>query len=70
MEGRGRALDTVLVARWWRTVQDAEVSVTEYETPREAIRGLEQYVAFDHGPRLHQALDYRTPAAGDFASSL
>ena len=38
-DGRGRALDTVFVARLWRTVQYEEVSWQDEETPREAIQG-------------------------------
>jgi putative transposase len=40
MDGRGRALDNVFVERLWRTVQYEEVSLKDYETPREAIQGL------------------------------
>jgi putative transposase len=38
-DGRGRALDNVLVERLWRTVTSAEMYVKEYGTPREAIQG-------------------------------
>jgi putative transposase len=39
MDGRGRALDNVVVERLWRTVTYEEVSVKDEETPREAIQG-------------------------------
>ena len=39
MDGRGRALDNVLVERRWRTVKDEEVSVKDDATPREAMQG-------------------------------
>jgi putative transposase len=38
MDGRGRALDNVLVERLWRTVKDEEVSVKDDATPREALQ--------------------------------
>jgi len=38
-DGRGRALDNVLVERLWRTVKYKEVSLKDNETPREAIQG-------------------------------
>lgn len=63
MDGRGRALDNVFVERLWRTVKYEEVYLKDYESPREAIRGLEQYFAFYNRQRLHQALAYQTPAA-------
>jgi putative transposase len=39
MDGRGRALDNIFVERLWRTVKYEEVSVKDYETPREAMQG-------------------------------
>jgi len=68
MDGRGRALDNVFVERLWRTVKYEEVYLKDYETPREATLGLEQCLVFYNGQRLHQALDYQTPAAVYFGS--
>ena len=70
MDGRGRALDNVFVERLWRTVKYEEVYLKEYETPREAIQGLAQFFVRYNGQRQHQALDYQTPAAVYFSSSL
>jgi putative transposase len=70
MDGRGRALDTVFVARLWRTVQYEEVYWKDYETPREAMEGLATFFVRDNEWRQHQALGYRTPAAIYFSSSL
>jgi putative transposase len=44
-------------------VKYEEVYLKDYETPREATQGVEQYFGFCNGQRLHQALDYQTPAA-------
>ena len=63
MDGRGRALDNVFVERLWRSVKYEEVYLKDYSTPREAIQGLEAYFAFYNGQRLHQSLNYQTPAA-------
>jgi putative transposase len=70
MDGRGRALDNVCVERLWRTVKYAEVYVKDYETPREAMQGLGTFFVRDNEWRQHQALDYRTPAAVYFNSSV
>lgn len=63
MDGRGRALDNVFVERLWRTVKYEEVYLQEYETQREAQRGLRRYFPFYNETRPHQALGYRTPDA-------
>jgi putative transposase len=63
MDGRGRALDNVLVERLWRTVKSEEVYLRDYQSVRDARQGLTGYFAFYNHERLHQALGYRTPAA-------
>jgi putative transposase len=62
MDGRGRCLDNVFVERLWRTVKYEDVYLRGYETVAELERGLAAYFRFYNEGRLHQALDYRTPA--------
>jgi putative transposase len=62
MDGKGRALDNIFTERLWRTVKWEEVYLQDYTTPREARIGLTHYLEFYNHERLHQALDYRTPA--------
>jgi putative transposase len=61
MDGKGRALDNVLVERLWRSVKYEEVYPNAYATPREARQGLTRYLTFYNDTRPHQALGYRTP---------
>ena len=70
MDGRGRALDNVFVARLWRTVKYEEVSVKDDETPREAMQGLATFFVRYNEWRQHQALGYQTPAAVYFGLSI
>jgi len=67
MDGKGRALDNIFVERLWRTVKYEEVYLRDYATPREARRGLSEYMVFYNEERPHQALGYRTPAEVYFA---
>ena len=62
MDSTGRALDNVFTERLWRTVKYEEVYLHDYANPREARTGLSTYLPFYNHERLHQALDYRTPA--------
>jgi putative transposase len=62
MDGRGRALDNIFTERLWRTIKWEEVYLHEYATPRDARMGLSHYLEFYNQERLHQALNYRTPA--------
>ena len=62
MDSKGRALDNIFTERLWRTVKYEEVYLKDYASPREAREGLRDYLCFYNEHRLHQALDYRTPA--------
>jgi transposase InsO family protein len=46
----------------WRTVKYEEVYLHDYLSPREARQALTRYFTFYNHERLHQALDYQTPA--------
>lgn len=62
MDGRGRAMDNIFTERLWRSVKYEEVYLHDYETPRQAQQGVAAYLTFYNQKRLHQSLDYRTPA--------
>jgi putative transposase len=62
MDGKGRALDTIFTERLWRTIKYEEVYVKDYDSPRSARAELSRYLRFYNEERIHQALDYRTPA--------
>jgi len=62
MDGRGRALDNVFVERLWRTVKYEKVYLCEMGSMKEARRELRAYFDFYNHKRIHQSLDYSTPA--------
>jgi len=68
MDGRGRAFDNIFVERLWRTVKYEEVYLKDYRNVPEARRGLSDYFSFYNDQRIHQALEYRTPAKVHFFS--
>jgi len=63
MDGRGRALDNIFVERLWRSVKYEEVYLHDYADVPAAEKGLGRYFGFYNTERLHQSLDYKTPAA-------
>lgn len=62
MDGKGRALDNIFTERLWRSVKYEEVYLHEYTSPKEARSQLQKYFEFYNHKRLHQALEYQTPA--------
>ncbi len=68
MDGRGRALDNIFTERLWRTIKYEEVYLKQYESPREARQELAAYLHFYNEQRVHQSLEYQTPAEVYFAT--
>ena len=62
MDHRGRAYDNIFVERLWRTVKYEDVYLKNYERPRDARAGLDEYLYYYNNARYHSSLDYRTPA--------
>ena len=62
MDGRGRCMDNIFIERLWRSLKYEEVYLKDYQSVTEARAGIEKYFRFYNQERLHQSLDYRTPA--------
>jgi len=62
MDGRGRCMDNIFVERLWRSLKYEEVYLKDYASVAEARAGIDRYFQFYNHQRLHQSLDYRTPA--------
>jgi putative transposase len=63
MDGRGRCMDNIFIERLWRSLKYEEVYLKDYESVTEARAGIERYFRFYNQERLHQSLQYQTPAA-------
>jgi putative transposase len=63
MDGKGRALDNVMVERLWRTVKYEEVYLKSYRDMVEARRELGRYLGWYNMDRKHSSLGDRTPDA-------
>lgn len=62
MDGKGRCLDNVFVERLWRTVKQEYVYINSIKDGKELWHGLDSYFKFYNEKRMHQSLDYKTPA--------
>ena len=62
MDGQGRVFDNIFVERLWRTVKYEEVYLNDYDSMSEAWASLARYFRFYNQERIHQSLDWRTPA--------
>jgi len=62
MDGRGRCFDNIFTERLWRNVKYEEVYLKDYQTFAEAQESLNGYFNTYNTKRLHESLNYRTPA--------
>ncbi|NBC29459.1 MAG: IS3 family transposase [Spirochaetes bacterium] len=72
MDGKGRALDNVIIERFWRTIKYDEVYLNDYASPAEARERIADYISMYNGRRPHDALGGKTPDmayAGDRAQA-
>ena len=56
-------MDNIFVERLRRSLKYEEVYLKDYASATEARAGIAGYFRFYNPERLHQSLDYRTPAA-------
>ena len=61
MDSRGRALDNIFIERLWRSLKYEEVYLNDYQSVKEARRGINSYMDFYNDGRLHQSLNYEKP---------
>ena len=62
MDGKGRAMDNIMVERLWRTVKYEDIYTRDYENVAELVKGLRNYFEFYNNERPHQSFGGRTPA--------
>lgn len=63
MDHRGRAYDNIFIERFWRSLKYEDIYLRDYQYPREARKGIVQYMEYYNNKRLHQSLNNRTPAS-------
>jgi len=62
MDGRGRFVDNIFIERLWRSVKYEKVYLNEYATGFELMADMAGYFDLYNHERVHQSLNYQTPA--------
>ncbi len=62
MDGKGRAMDNIMVERLWRSVKYEEIYLKDYQSVAELIEALRVYFDFYNHERPHQSHGNATPA--------
>ena len=61
MDGKGRAMDNLMIERLWRSVKYEDIYVMDYADGKELYAGLTRYFHFYNTQRYHQSLGNQTP---------
>ncbi len=62
MDGKGRAMDNIMIERLWRSVKYEEVYLKDYQSIDELKSSLKEYFEFYNHERPHSTHDGKTPA--------
>jgi len=62
MDSKGRALDNIAIERFFRSLKYENIYINEYNDVKELKEGINKYIEFYNLRRLHQTLNYKTPA--------
>lgn len=63
MDGKARWVDNVLMERWFRTLKQECIYIEDYTTMRQLRTLIAGFVHKYNFERIHQSLDYATPAS-------
>lgn len=62
MDGVGRWADNVIIERFWRTAKHEYILLYNFKTVKEARKAIAEFIDIYNYERLHQSLNYLTPA--------
>ena len=62
MDGKGRAMDNIMVERLWRSLKYEDIYIRDYESVEDLVKGLRSYFEFYNNQRPHQSFGGLTPA--------
>ena len=61
MDGKGRAIDNIIIERFFRSLKYEEIYINPCDTGSELRKCISGYIHFYNTQRPHQSLDYQTP---------
>jgi len=61
MDGKARWVDNVIIERWFRSLKTENIYITEYNSPRELRRGIDDYINDYNYHRPHQSFNNMRP---------
>ena len=63
MDGKGRWADNIFMERWFRSLKQECIYINEYKNIKELKQLIKDYIDYYNNTRIHEALNYETPAS-------
>ena len=61
MNGRGRTIDNIIMERFFRTLKQNNIYISDYQTIKELKEGIKAFIHKYNFKRFHSSLDYKKP---------
>jgi putative transposase len=61
MDGKGRATDNICIERFWISAKCERIYLNEYQSIRELMTDVDDYIEFYNHRRFHETLAYKKP---------
>jgi putative transposase len=70
MDGKGRAIDNIIIERFFRTLKYEDIYLHRYGSIKELKQGLKRYMHFYNHKRRHSSLNKKTPVYTYYGQSI
>ena len=61
MNGKGRSIDNIIIERFFRTLKQSDIYITDYQTIKELKEGIKAFIHKYNFKRFHSSLNYQKP---------
>ncbi len=61
MNGKGRTIDNIIIERFFRTLKQNNIYISDYQTIKELKEGIKAYIYKYNFKRFHSSLNYQKP---------
>jgi putative transposase len=61
MNGKGRSIDNIIIERFFRTLKQGNIYISDYQTIKELKEGIKAYMHKYNFKRFHSSLNYQKP---------
>ena len=61
MNGKGRSIDNIITERFFRTLKQSNIYISDYQTTKELKEGIKAFIHKYNFKRFHSSLNYQKP---------